>query len=432
MINKNPIIRVRKSVFVAGLFLWATLQAVAVEHGFDGQTLEDFLRQAQDANPKIQVFKYRYEAALSRIGQAGALPDPMLQITHFVESIQTRSGPQENVVVIGQRFPWFGKLNSRKQLASTEAEAMQYVYQDQQLILAKTISIKYYEYAYIGRAIDITRKNLELLEQLEPIVEDKVKSGADLNELLRLKVEMGKVADKLDSLKSKSLTLSASLSELLALPTQQIFSLPTWEAPLFEKLNKHEVWDAIQANNLTLQVLLLNINSTETQREIARLASYPDITLGLNYMQIGEPTTSPPIDAGKDAWGLTLSFNLPIWLEKNKATREESLNRQLAAEKIYQSQINTLKSDLTSSLTMLEDASRRLKLYGEDLLDLAKLAVENTRTSYEGGRTGILEVIDSERSLLDLQLQYWRAAADAWQQRIIIQVLANQYIHQDL
>jgi outer membrane protein TolC len=83
---------------------------------------------------------------------------------------------------------------------------------------------------------------------------------------------------------------------------------------------------------------------------------------------------------------------------------------------------------LSASLALLEDANRRLELYGEELLDLAEQAVENSRTSYESGRTGILEVIDSERSLLDLQLLYWRAASDAWQQRITLQTLANQPI----
>jgi len=37
-------------------------------------------------------------------------------------------------------------------------------------------------------------------------------------------------------------------------------------------------------------------------------------------------------------------------------------------------------------------------------------------------------VIDSERSLLELELNYWRAAADAWQSRIVIQTLVNQPI----
>ena len=79
-------------------------------------------------------------------------------------------------------------------------------------------------------------------------------------------------------------------------------------------------------------------------------------------------------------------------------------------------------------MALLKDANRRIKLYGEELLGLAEQAVENTRNSYENGRTGILEVIDSERSLLDLQMLYWRAASDAWQQRIVIQTLANQPI----
>jgi len=65
-------------------------------------------------------------------------------------------------------------------------------------------------------------------------------------------------------------------------------------------------------------------------------------------------------------------------------------------------------------------------LYGTDLLQLARQAVEISRTSYEGGRTGILEVIDSERSLLELETQYWRAAADTWQARVHLQTLVNK------
>ena len=40
----------------------------------------------------------------------------------------------------------------------------------------------------------------------------------------------------------------------------------------------------------------------------------------------------------------------------------------------------------------------------------------------------MLELIDSERSLLELELNYWRAAADAWQSRITLQTLVNQPI----
>ena len=84
-----------------------------------------------------------------------------------------------------------------------------------------------------------------------------------------------------------------------------------------------------------------------------------------------------------------------------------------------------MRAELSASLAELKDANRRLKLYGEELLGLAEQAVENSRTSYEGGRTSILEVIDSERSRLDLQLLYWRAAADAHIQTVIIETLTG-------
>ena len=169
------------------------------------------------------------------------------------------------------------------------------------------------------------------------------------------------------------------------------------------------------------------IESAEARKEIARLESSPDFTFGLNYIQIGDPTVnSLTPDAGKDPWSLTFAVNLPIWGKKNVAVREEAHASQRAMENDYESKLNALKAELSASISRLDDANRRLALYGEELLGLAQQAVENSQSSYQGGRTGILEVIDSERSLLELQLLHRRAAADAWQQRITIQSIVNQ------
>lgn len=407
-----------------------TLTASAEEDGaFSSTSLEAYLRQAQTANPQLKAFEQRYEAAMRRIPQTSALPDPMFQITHFVESVQTRTGPQENVFMLSQTIPWFGKLSSRENAASAEAEALWYAYQNQQLMLAQMISLGFYEYGYTAEAIELTQENLDLLAQLEPIVEEKVKAGGELDALLRLKVEIGKVGDQLETLKQRRIAQSAQLGELLALPSDATLPWPSWEAPSIQTLDGRSLVLAIEANNPELQMLQRKITSAEARREIARLESYPDITLGFNYIQLGDPVvnrTTP--DAGKDPWGFTVAVNIPIWFEKYSAARAEALASKRATENEYQNRFNELRADLSSSLALLDDANRRLHLYGEELLGLAEQAVEISRTSYESGRTGILEVIDSERSLLELQLLYWRAAADAWQQRITIQTLANQPI----
>ncbi|MDQ8209434.1 TolC family protein [Coraliomargarita sp. SDUM461003] len=392
-------------------------------------SLEDYLRQAQIANPQLKAFERRYEAAMQRIPQVSALPDPMFQITSFVESVQTRTGPQENVLMLSQRIPWFGKLSSREAAASADAEALWYAYQSQHLMLARTVSLGFYEYGYTEEAIRLTRENRDLLRELEPVVEEKVRAGGEINALLRLKVEIGKIDDRLQSLTQKRVAQSAQLSELLALPETSLLAWPEWEAPKPVSLNGPALVQAIRASNPELQMLKRKVASAEARREIARLESYPDITLGINYIQIGDPEVNPTTpDAGNDPWGVTVAVNIPIWFGKYDAAKEEALASKRSSEHEYENRYNALRGELSASLALLADANRRLTLYGEELLGLAEQAVENTRESYQNGRTGILELIDSERSLLDLQLLYWRAAADASQQRVVIQTLANQPI----
>ncbi|MCB1124150.1 MAG: TolC family protein [Verrucomicrobiae bacterium] len=389
--------------------------------------LQSYLEQAQAANPQLKAFEARYQAASRRIPQLSALPDPMLQVTHFVESVQTRTGPQENLFMLSQRIPWFGKLSSRETMATAEAEALWFAYQNQQLSLARTVALQFYEYAYTGIAEQLTEENLALLTDLEPVVEEKVRAGGDLNALLRLKVEIGKMTDKVQSLKQKRRVQSAQLCELLALPADTVLPWPKWREPTIETVDGAVLIPAIETNHPELQMLERQLTSAEARQEIARLESSPDFTLGVNYIQVGNPVVNPTTPhAGKDPWSVSFAINLPIWGKKNSAAKEEALLGKRAIESEYQNRLNALKAQLTASIAQLDDANRRHTLYGDQLLTLAEQAVENSQSSYEGGRTGILEVIDSERSLLELQLLHRRAEADALQQRITIQALANQ------
>jgi outer membrane protein TolC len=275
-------------------------------------SLTDYLSRAQTANPQLQAFDQRYRAAVQRVSQVSALPDPVFQVTSFVESVQTRTGPQENIFMLSQKIPWFGKLGRREDAASAEGEALWYAYQSQQLSLARRVSIAFFEYGYIKEAIRLTGENLDLLRNLEPIVQAKVEGGADLNALLRLKVEIGRVDDRLQSLRQRRIVQSADIAKLLALPDSEVLPWPHWEPPDVVSLNGLSLAKAIEASNPDLEMLRRKVSSATARREIAKLESYPDFSLGVNYIQIGEPGTAVS-DAGKDAWGVTVAVNIPIW-----------------------------------------------------------------------------------------------------------------------
>ncbi|KAF0094916.1 MAG: Outer membrane efflux protein [Puniceicoccaceae bacterium 5H] len=419
--------RIRRSL--GGLSaLCLTAGAAAQSPVLSGSGLEDYLQRALAENPSLQAARSQYEAARHRIPQVRSLPDPTLQVTQFVESVQTRNGPQEQAIMLSQRMPWFGKLDAKEQQASAEAQALLAAWQHRQLQLARQVAVAYYEYAYTGRAIELTQENLDLLDQLMPVVEERVRGGDDVNPLLRLRVETGRVGDRLASLRQQRETEAAQLRALLALPDGAALTLPDWQAPETASLDGQALTASLESANPELAMLQSRIEAAEAGQELARLEGYPDLMLGLNYLQIGDSGVSAAMapDPGKDAWGVTVSLNLPVWRDRPRAAAAEAASRQRAAEQLYQDRLNGLRADVASSLARLRDAQRRLDLYGTDLLGLAQQAVDNSRANYEGGRRSILELIDSERSLLELQLLYWRAAADAWQQRLTLQALTNQ------
>src|SRR5690606_13882220 len=119
---------------------------------------------------------------------------------------------------------------------------------------------------------------------------------------------------------------------------------------------------AIRENNPELQMLERKIASAEARREIARLERFPDITLGFNYIQIGNPVVNPATpDAGKDPWGFTVAVNIPIWFEKYAAAKAEALASKRSFESEYDNRRNALRAELSMSLATLGDANRRLK-----------------------------------------------------------------------
>jgi cobalt-zinc-cadmium efflux system outer membrane protein len=406
------------------LFLCASL--LGQEAGSLDGSLESYLRQAQSGHPGLQAAFLQYEAAKQKIPQAAALPDPMFQVTHFVESVQTRTGPQENIFMVSQKFPWAGTRSGKESAAASEARAVWYAYQSRQLQVVREVALGYYELAHAGEAVRLTRESIRLLKDLEPVVEQKVTVGAPLNALLRLKVETGKVEDRLQTLVQGQHVQEVKLRELLGIQEGKPLPLPAWEDPGVYSPDAEALAKGLQENNPELLMLRQDIQSAGIRRELARLAGYPDITLGVNYVELGrmEGTTAMAIPQ-KDPWAVTLSINIPIWKEKVLAAQNETRSMEEVAGKKYDGRRLSLGTEMAVALAFLEDANRRAKLYGDELLGLAKQAVENTRASYENGKSAVLDLIDSERSLLDIQILHRRAATDAWKQRVILQSLAN-------
>ena len=67
---------------------------------------------------------HRWRAAVEKVPQATELPDPVFTYAHYVEDIETRTGPQRQRFSLQQTLPWFGTLSTRGEVAAKQAETL--------------------------------------------------------------------------------------------------------------------------------------------------------------------------------------------------------------------------------------------------------------------------------------------------------------------
>jgi len=380
--------------------------------------LEGYLREALAANPELAA-QFDLVKASRQIGaQVGALADPKLSYTEYVTSVETRTGPQERALVLSQAFPWPGKLTLRKDIANEQAQTAFYRYEALQRQAVRQTGLAFYDYAFLGEATKVTSENLKLLQRLVPSVEEKVRGGGDLSISLRLEVELTRVEDQLQALKEQRGALSSriestlgrtpSLEKLLPFP-----GLQTRVAPIRPS-------DSLEANTRAHPLIVAaksGVLSAELAEQLSRKSPLPDINIGANAIDIG--------DGGDTALGITIGVSIPLQFGKYRAERAEKEAMTSAARANVESVEQQLIADLHRSIQTWREADKRLDLFREKLLPIAEQALEGTEESFRNDKASLTDLIDAERTLLDLQLMNQRALAAAHKAALEIRVLTE-------
>ena len=155
----------------------------------------------------------------------------------------------------------------------------------------------------------------------------------------------------------------------------------------------------------------------ESERErinadIARKDGLPDLTVGLAYTIVGERSGVSIPGNGDDAFLASFSVNVPLWRAKYDAGVREALARRLAIVNQRLETSNRLTADLQQALFEHHDARRRVELYRDTLIPKATESLQASLAGFEQGTADFLDLVDTERTLLEFQLALERATVD--------------------
>ncbi|HUU91303.1 MAG TPA: TolC family protein [Phycisphaerae bacterium] len=390
--------------------------------------LNDYLAYAALHNADLESAFSAWKAALERIPQVRALPDPRFTYRNYVEAVETRVGPQRNSYEISQTFPWLGKLDLRGDVAAEEAKAARCRLDAARLKLFYQIRKVYAEYYYLWRSIKIAEDNIELLKQLESVARTRYTVGAaGHSDVIRAQVEQGKLADRLRTLEKTRAPMVARLNAALNRPTTAPLPWPRAVLGTAEDFTDETLLAWAAEANPEVQAADREIAALEHGVDLARKDYFPDVTLGVNYIDTGPARAGMrPADSGKDPVIAMMSVNIPIWWDKLAAGVHEAQWRKLGAISRKTAILNNLSADVELALFGFQDAGRKIGLYRDTLIPKAEEALKATQTAYSGGRAGFQDYLDAQRILLDFQLSYERSLADRAQRLGELEMLVGK------
>ncbi len=377
-------------------------------------TVDEYLAYAAKHNPGLEAAFHRWKAALERMPQVQSLPDPRFNYVYFIENVETRVGPQRQRVGISQAFPWFGKLGLRGGVALEAARVAQARYEAQKLRLFFVIKKAYYEYYYLGRAIAVVRENRELVKYLEGVARVRFKAAeASHPDVIRAQVELGKLDDQLRSLEDLQGTVVARLNAAMNRPIHEPLPWPKQIAEENFSVEQDQLMAWLGESNPELRALRHGIAQQRESILLARKDYYPDLTVGVDYIDTGDGVNPGVSDSGNDPVSVGVSINMPLWHQRYDAGVREAVAKFGAATKTHMDRENELASDLKMATYLFSDAGRKIDLYRDTLVPKAQQAIKATDAAFRAGRALFIDLIDAQRVLLQFELEYERALADS-------------------
>ncbi|MHC4494987.1 MAG: TolC family protein [Planctomycetota bacterium] len=388
--------------------------------------LSDYLSYAALNNPGLEAAFNRWKAALERIPQVEALPDPRFNYLYYVQEVETRVGPQRHGLGISQAFPWFGKLELRGDVATEAAHAARKRYEAAKLRLFFEVKDAFYEYYYLAKSVDVTKENINLVKHLESVARSRYKAAAGGHpDVVRAQVETGKLEDRYQTLLDLRQPIVARLNAALNRPAEA--EIP-WPGEItIEDVNvvDVELLSQLKAENPELQALDFEISRNRRAIELAKKDYYPDLNLGLNFVDTDSSPVGSPPDDGKDPVIAMISLNLPLWRDKYGAGVREAKARFYAARQDKTERANSLSSELKLASYRFRDAERKIDLYGDALLPKARESLKVTESGYLATTGTFTDLIDAQRVFLEFALAYERALADRAQSLAKLEILVG-------
>ncbi len=388
----------------------------AAAQAADTLTVREAVAVALEANPMLRAARLRAAAAAERVPQAGALPDPVLELgvaNRMVNDFGSAMEPMTmNEVRVTQMIPWPGVRGFARERAAHLADAERLEAADAEAMLAARVSMTYYELAYMDRALNIMESTRQLLREFVDVTGTMYQVGTGLQQdVLQAQVGVARMTEDITVMAQRRTAMAARLNALLGRPATDRVGALALPAPETLPPDVDSLMQLAAARRPALRAAQAREAAAAAGYRAARRELYPDFMVSAGYGQRPEFPDMATVMVG---------LRLPLWA----GSRQLPMRREMAAmHAMSAAEALDLRNETYASLVEWRSeavrSSNLARLYATAVVPQARASVAAALAAYRVGRVDYMTLVDNQMTVnryeieaVRLQSEYHRAVAE--------------------
>jgi outer membrane protein, heavy metal efflux system len=369
---------------------------------------ETFVRAVLARNPSIESARQGWRAALARVRQTGSFDDPMIELQLAPLSLTSSHVPFGYEAMVSQTLPWFGKRSLDAAVMEAEAQAVKNDFEGTKRELALTALMLYDQYFVTYHSLAVHNEHVALMQAIRDAATAQFSSGrGSAQDTLQAEAELTHMEHDAIVLSSQREVLVAQMNELLHRPPSEPLPPPPATLALDPHAGAHSTTqleeDAVHGRP-EIAAARERARASQARADRADRDSYPDLTVSTSYNSMWEMP--------EHRWMVGLGFNLPIFSGKRSGMAEEARAMQLQFQNDAARMSDMARTQTYVAVKQLQESERVLHLFEARLLPIARERIDAARAGFITGQNPFMAVIEAEKNLRSVELEYLTARAE--------------------
>lgn len=380
-------------------------------------TWREVLRRAFLANGDLEAAYHEWAAAVANIDQDAAWPNANVELGFDYmfsdESMKSwdRTTLSAGFVDDGLTLPFKARQAGKVALADAQAAGQRFY--ARKFEVQKQVLQAWIDYALVAERVRVQKENVDLLRLVVDTARGRVRAGGLQQDLVKADVELQRAEDELKTMEAELPQMRAMLNAMLGREATAPLPPPK-QVPPPRPLGADDarLIEVAVASNPELAALARQVQGRRDAVELARLMYIPDVS----------PFAAITGDVSQVVGAMVmLPTNLPAIRSEVSQMRSmlaatESMLRQARLDRYGQ---------FVAALYAVRNYERQAALFERRIVPASQRVLDLTRQSYATGAAAFVELIDSQRVLLDAKLALAEARAGRERRLAELEALAG-------